>query len=54
MPSLRVSPRLFLILCRITLATVVLNIVTGAAVPNEGLIMFVAATAPAPVYAAPV
>ena len=32
MPSLRVSPRLFLILCRITLATVVLNIVTGAAV----------------------
>lgn len=32
MPSLRVSPRAFLLLCRLTLATVVLNVVTGAAV----------------------
>ncbi len=32
MSSLRVGPRPFLVLCRITLATVVLNIVTGAAV----------------------
>jgi cytochrome c oxidase assembly protein subunit 15 len=30
--SLRIGPRPFLLLCRITLATVVLNIVTGAAV----------------------
>ncbi len=30
--SLRIAPRPFLLLCRITLATVVLNIVTGAAV----------------------
>jgi cytochrome c oxidase assembly protein subunit 15 len=30
--TLRVSPRRFLLLCRITLATVVLNVVTGAAV----------------------
>ncbi len=32
MSSLRIGPRPFLLLCRITLATVVLNIVTGAAV----------------------
>ncbi|HXW32089.1 MAG TPA: COX15/CtaA family protein, partial [Acidimicrobiales bacterium] len=32
MSSLRVSPRAFLLLCRVTLATVVLNVVTGAAV----------------------
>jgi heme a synthase len=30
--SLQISPRRFLLLCRITLATVVLNVVTGAAV----------------------
>jgi heme a synthase len=30
--SLRISPKAFLLLCRITLATVVLNVVTGAAV----------------------
>ena len=30
--SLRIGPRPFLLLCRITLATVVLNVVTGAAV----------------------
>jgi len=30
--SLRIGPRSFLLLCRITLATVVLNVVTGAAV----------------------
>ena len=32
MSSLRIGPRPFLLLCRITLATVVLNVVTGAAV----------------------
>ncbi len=32
MSSLRVGPRPFLLLCRITLATVLLNVVTGAAV----------------------
>src|SRR5580658_6047824 len=30
--TLRIGPRPFLLLCRITLATVVLNVVTGAAV----------------------
>ncbi len=32
MSSLRIGPRPFLLLCRLTLATVVLNVVTGAAV----------------------
>ena len=32
MSSLRIGPRPFLFLCRVTLATVVLNVVTGAAV----------------------
>ncbi|HVC66230.1 MAG TPA: COX15/CtaA family protein [Acidimicrobiales bacterium] len=32
MSSLRVSPRAFLLLCRISLATIVLNVATGAAV----------------------
>ena len=32
MSSLRIGPRPFLLLCRITLATVVLNVITGAAV----------------------
>lgn len=32
MSSLRISPRAFLLLCRISLATIVLNVATGAAV----------------------
>ena len=36
MPTLRVSPRAFLILSRISLATVVLNVATGAAVRLTG------------------
>ncbi len=32
MSSLRIGPRPFLLICRITLATVVLNVITGAAV----------------------
>jgi len=31
-PSMRISPRGFLLLCRITLATIILNVATGAAV----------------------
>ena len=35
-PNLRLSPRGFLLLCRITLATIVLNVATGAAVRLSG------------------